>query len=116
MPWNIYNLDFKRKILTWTGIRTSDLKNTSLALLPIELSNLPSQFMFKRSSWNGKCQMFFTFLQVSIWNTTGPVVWYLGDYFNIFVSCQINRRGQTFPKVPKVPVATGTCELAVGTS
>ena len=35
MPWRIYNLDFKRKIRT--GIRTSDLQITNLALLLIEL-------------------------------------------------------------------------------
>ena len=51
-----YFLDFKRKIWTWTPIRTSDLQITSLALLPIELSKFPFQFMFKRSSWNDKCQ------------------------------------------------------------
>ena len=32
----VYNLDFKRKIWTWTGIWTSDLQITSLALLQIE--------------------------------------------------------------------------------
>ena len=47
VPWRIYNLDFKRKIWTWTGIRTSDLQITSLALLPIGLSKFPFQFMFK---------------------------------------------------------------------
>jgi hypothetical protein len=30
--------------------------------------------MFKRFSWNDKCQMLSTFLHVSIWNATGPVV------------------------------------------
>ena len=54
---NKYNLDFKRKIWTWTGIRTSDLQITSLVLLPIELSKFPFQFMFKHSAWNDKCQM-----------------------------------------------------------
>ena len=56
VPWRIYNLDFKRKILTWTGIQTSDLQITRLALLQIELSKFPFHFMFKRSSWNDKCQ------------------------------------------------------------
>ena len=51
-----YNLDFKRKIWTWTGIRTSDLQITSLGLLPIELSKSPFQFMFEGSSWNDKSQ------------------------------------------------------------
>ena len=46
-----YDLDFKRNIWTRTGIRTSDLQITSLALLPNELSKLPFEFMFKRSSW-----------------------------------------------------------------
>ena len=49
-------LDIKRKIWTWNWIRTSDLQFTSFALLPIELSKFPFQFMFKRSSWNDKCQ------------------------------------------------------------
>ena len=56
MPWRIYNLDLKRKIRTWTGIRTSILQIISLALLPIELSKFPSQSMLKRSSWNDKSQ------------------------------------------------------------
>ena len=44
-----FNLDFKRKIWTLTGIRTSDLQITSLALLPIELSKFPFQtFLSKR--------------------------------------------------------------------
>ena len=46
----------KRKIRTWTAIRTSDLQITSLSLLPIELYKFPFQLMFKRSSWNDKWQ------------------------------------------------------------
>ena len=38
---------FQEKIWTWTGIRTSDLQITSVALLPIELSKFPFQFMFE---------------------------------------------------------------------
>ena len=44
---SVINLDFKRKIRTWIGIRTSDLQITSLALLPIELSKFPFQSLFK---------------------------------------------------------------------
>ena len=68
----VYNLDFKRKIWTWTGIRTFDLQITSLALLPIELSKFPFQFMFKRSSWNDKCQT-LSFFACKHLKSAGPV-------------------------------------------
>ena len=73
----IYVFEFRfqeTNFWTWTGIRTSDLQITSLALLPIELLKFPFQFMFKRSSWNDKCQTLSTFLHVIIWNTAGPLV------------------------------------------
>ena len=44
MPWRIYLVDFKRKIWTWTGIRTLDLlwKIFSCYLLKYILQNLIS--------------------------------------------------------------------------
>ena len=41
---------------------------------------------------------------------------YLGAFWIYFVSCQTNRRVQTSLEVPKIPVAPGTWELAVGPS
>ena len=76
-------LDYKRKIWTWTGIRTSDLQITSLALLPIKLSKFPFQYVFKRlasvwhlsfqeerlnMNWNGN-------LDSSIGKSARQVIW-----------------------------------------
>ena len=57
----IYKLDLQEKNLNLDGIRTSDLQNTSMALLPIELSKFPLQSTLKCSSWNDKYQTLSTF-------------------------------------------------------
>ena len=73
VPWRIYDLDFKRKIWAWTGIRTSDLQFTSLALLPTELSKFPPQRTLKCSSWNDKYQT-LSLLTCKQLKSAGPVV------------------------------------------
>ena len=50
------NYIFKRKNWTRTGIWTTDLQITSLALLTIDLSKFSLQSIFKCSSWNDRYQ------------------------------------------------------------